>query len=861
MKRKVHVVTHSHWDREWYFTKDDSDILLIENMDYLKELLLGNSSFSSYSFDGQISIVDDYLKIRPENKDALDKLINDRKLFVGPWYTQCDSLLINVESIVANLSYGTGYTDNFMKIGYLPDSFGQNAYLPSIFREFGIDNVVVQRGINPSDLNFYWESPNGRKIRSNYIYFGYGPGKFLTNETDHYNNTTKPMLDKLSDMSSDINLLLPSGGDQVLVNNNIPKIIEELNKMQDDYEFIHSNYEDFTKSVNFDNAPTYGGELLSTHKSRIHNTISSVRYDIKKLNQTVEEKLVYQLEPLQVIAKHYNFDSVLKWNDDIWKELFDAHSHDSIGGCNSDATNAQIIARLESLSYKIDNLIFITKKRITKSICQKLGKDNVIVLFNFNAKKTSNDFRLRVYSNTASFDILDTDGKQIEYTILNTTEIDGGKRVKVTAEGEVEEKLPSYYSHDISLDTTFNALGYQTFELVEKAGAAGNETSSVQKIENDYYAIYLENNKLNLLNKVNNEVIENFISFEDMVDDGDSYDFSVLKGDTPIIQPIFELVESKVSKHIKELSLKSIFKLNENRLMPETCKLDLEIFTTISLNESKNISVKHSVSNNIISHRLRTLINLPKDIKTDYSYALQGYGIIRRNSIVPEMENWRERGFAEAPLPVYKLNDMMYLKSDTGVMQVSSLGLKEYEVLENSLALTLFKSVELLGKDDLVYRPGRASGINNIVVKTDDARMLCDMSFSYTISLCGEAESPAILDDARNRYDSHHNQMINLFDDRLARYDIPMYVRNTLDSNSEIFKMNDNLTISRIKLAANGKDIILRIYNISAQAQKLDIEANGYEVSISNLKEDECGAYSNQLLERNDYITLKLRKK
>ncbi len=31
----VHVVAHSHWDHEWYFTMEDSNILLIENLDYL----------------------------------------------------------------------------------------------------------------------------------------------------------------------------------------------------------------------------------------------------------------------------------------------------------------------------------------------------------------------------------------------------------------------------------------------------------------------------------------------------------------------------------------------------------------------------------------------------------------------------------------------------------------------------------------------------------------------------------------------------------------------------------------------------------------------------------------------------------
>lgn len=90
----VHVVAHSHWDHEWYFTMEDSNILLIENLDYLLNVLETKDSFASYSFDGQMSVIERYLDIRPENKARVEKLIQDRRLFVGPWYTQTDSLLV-----------------------------------------------------------------------------------------------------------------------------------------------------------------------------------------------------------------------------------------------------------------------------------------------------------------------------------------------------------------------------------------------------------------------------------------------------------------------------------------------------------------------------------------------------------------------------------------------------------------------------------------------------------------------------------------------------------------------------------------------------------------------------------------------
>ncbi|MDQ9204206.1 hypothetical protein QBS70_03665 [Cronobacter sakazakii] len=132
----MYVVPHCHWDAEWYFTCEDSHILLVENMDYLLDLLEKDADFPSYTFDGLAIVLDDYLKERPENTSRIHALIRQRRLFVGPWYTQCDSLLIRTESLIRNLQYGIRTATQFghsMNVGYLPDIFGQHAWLPAFF--------------------------------------------------------------------------------------------------------------------------------------------------------------------------------------------------------------------------------------------------------------------------------------------------------------------------------------------------------------------------------------------------------------------------------------------------------------------------------------------------------------------------------------------------------------------------------------------------------------------------------------------------------------------------------------------------------------------------------------------------------
>ena len=90
MAKKVHVVPHMHWDREWYFTTEESRILLINNMEEIMEMLETREDYPCYVLDGQTAVLEDYFAIKPENKERIKKLVEAGKLVVGPWYTQTD---------------------------------------------------------------------------------------------------------------------------------------------------------------------------------------------------------------------------------------------------------------------------------------------------------------------------------------------------------------------------------------------------------------------------------------------------------------------------------------------------------------------------------------------------------------------------------------------------------------------------------------------------------------------------------------------------------------------------------------------------------------------------------------------------
>ena len=65
MKRKIHVVPHSHWDREWYFTTSRSKVYLMKDFKDVLDTLETKKEFRYFMLDAQGSLLDDYIKWMP----------------------------------------------------------------------------------------------------------------------------------------------------------------------------------------------------------------------------------------------------------------------------------------------------------------------------------------------------------------------------------------------------------------------------------------------------------------------------------------------------------------------------------------------------------------------------------------------------------------------------------------------------------------------------------------------------------------------------------------------------------------------------------------------------------------------------
>ena len=104
--RTLVVVSHTHWDREWYLPFEAFRARLVRMMDALLDLLERDPEYRHFVLDGQTVPLDDYLEIRPERRADIERLVRDGRLLAGPGYVLPDEFLIGGESHIRNLMTG-----------------------------------------------------------------------------------------------------------------------------------------------------------------------------------------------------------------------------------------------------------------------------------------------------------------------------------------------------------------------------------------------------------------------------------------------------------------------------------------------------------------------------------------------------------------------------------------------------------------------------------------------------------------------------------------------------------------------------------------------------------------------------------
>jgi mannosylglycerate hydrolase len=337
--RRIAIVPHTHWDREWYKSYQDFRLNLVDMIDTLLPLLESDPSYPYFMLDGQMAVVDDYLEVRPEGEARLRALAASGRLSMGPWYILMDEFLSSGETIIRNLQMGIVRGAAFggaMDVGYLPDMFGHVAQMPQILRLAGFAHTVVWRGV-PSAVTknaFMWEAPDGSSVRAEYLPVGYGNGAALPDDAKALIRRTEDLVKEVESFLID-DLLCMNGSDHLFPQPRLGRVVAEANDLQDDLVFEVTSLPRYLAT-----APTAGlerwvGELRSGFRSNMLMGVTSNRVDVKRMGAQAERSLERRAEPLAAL-----FLLPSQWPgtllDLAWKEIVRNSAHDSICACSVD---------------------------------------------------------------------------------------------------------------------------------------------------------------------------------------------------------------------------------------------------------------------------------------------------------------------------------------------------------------------------------------------------------------------------------------------------------------------------------------------------------------------------------------------
>ena len=337
--RRIAIVPHTHWDREWYKSYQDFRLALVELIDTLIPLLERDASYPHFMLDGQMAVVDDYLEVRPEAEERLRALAAAGRLSMGPWYILMDEFLASGETIVRNLQMGLLRGAAFggtMDVGYLPDMFGHIAQMPQILRLAGFRNTVVWRGV-PSEVTknaFVWEAPDGSAVRAEYLPVGYGNGAALPDDAKALVSRTADHLQEVGEFLMG-DLLCMNGSDHLMPQPWLGRVVAEANDLQDDFHFEVTSLQHYLEGTTTDGLVRVQGELRSGFRANMLMGVTSNRVDVKRQGALAERELERRAEPLAALfqpAEAYP----ARLLELAWREMVRNSAHDSICACSVD---------------------------------------------------------------------------------------------------------------------------------------------------------------------------------------------------------------------------------------------------------------------------------------------------------------------------------------------------------------------------------------------------------------------------------------------------------------------------------------------------------------------------------------------
>ncbi|MFG1733709.1 Mannosylglycerate hydrolase [Paenibacillus sp. GM2FR] len=757
--RKAHIISHTHWDREWYLPYEKHHVRLIELMDSLLETMEKDSEYRSFFLDGQTIIIEDYLQVRPEKKEQLEKLISDGRIIIGPWYILQDAYLTSSEANVRNMQIGHQDAERYgtvAKIGYFPDTFGLTGQIPQLMLQSGIDNAFFGRGVKPTGFNntvsdsgyessfseLMWEGPDGSKVLGILFANWYSNG----NEVPVDEAEAKAFWDrKLADAekyASTPELLYMNGCDHQPIQTDLPEGIRTAKKLYPDTEFIHSNFDDYLKAVREklpQDLSSVKGELRSQRTDgwgTLVNT-ASARVYLKQMNQRGQTILEKVAEPLASYASLLGKEYPHHLFTYAWKTLMQNHPHDSICGCSVDEVHREMVTRFEKSAHVAENIVDDSVRVIADAVdttaFDQWGSDPLpLVVFNTTGWSRSGTVSIELDAKRLYF----REGYSLEETSRRMKEIDLSGRVLVNAQGQAVpctvEDLGLQFGYDLPDDRfrqpymcrrvrlTFEAsaipaMGLTTYAWVKSDVKPAEVESLISKanvMENELIKVEIQGDgSFSLTDKKNGQVYRDLGVYENTGDIGNEYMYKQPDGEAALTTK----GQTAQISVLEDTPYRASIEIVHNWSIPAMAdsKLDEEQHELVYYPNRKA-----QRSSEMVPMRIRTVVSLNRSGKgVEIEATMDNQAKDHRvRALFPtdlqasshnvdsmfEVATRDNEPAAEWENPSYTAHQQAFVDVTTATagLTVANQGLNEYEVLRdgrNTIAVTLLRSVGELG--------------------------------------------------------------------------------------------------------------------------------------------------------------------
>ncbi len=521
----LHLVPHTHWDREWYLTFQEFRLKLVHLMDFLLDILERDPDYL-FTLDGQTIVLEDYLAVRPEREAELAAHVQAGRVLIGPWYILPDEFLVSPEATVRNLLRGAEVSARFgkrMDVGYTPDPFGHIGQMPQILRGFGIDTAAFRRGLADEPCELWWEAPDGSRVLTSYLRDGYDNAVRLPTTKEAFTRAIADRRSSLAAHSAVSHLLLLNGTDHTEPETEVPALIAHTRYGED--QLILSTLPQYLSAVRREveakriELPVVRGEARDPKRHHMLPGVLSSRVWIKQRSHACETLLERWAEPFsawaEILADGCAQDRTV-WTGHLrtprvrhpaallkeaWRQLLQCHPHDSICGCSIDAVHEEMRTRFDQAQQIAEE---ITRQSLvslagTIDTSSKAAEEarGALVVFNPEAGPRTDlaQATIELAAGLDPFEIVDEDGRPIPYRTRKRTyrpladmELDakgmrgmvamvqGGKVLGLAIQGMALVQRPDHVLVDVALSEGGepNPSAYQTaWEEVDRLIEAG----------------------------------------------------------------------------------------------------------------------------------------------------------------------------------------------------------------------------------------------------------------------------------------------------------------------------------------------------------------------------------------------------